>query len=45
MSVIPLWQISEHYAHHASLQGLSDNIASLYQDVERWQIEPLEETE
>jgi hypothetical protein len=45
MTVIPLWQITEHYAFHVSVQGLSDNIATLYQDIDRWQIEPVVEAE
>jgi hypothetical protein len=42
VSILPLWQIVEHYAHHASLRGLGDKAAALYQDVEQWQIVPRE---
>ena len=36
-AVIPLWQLTEHFAYHRSLQGLGAKPVLLYQDVEQWQ--------
>jgi len=35
-SVIPLWQLTEHFAYQASLKGIAANPVSLYQTVEHW---------
>ncbi len=40
VTVLPLWQIVEHYAWHRELQGLAEHPATLYQEVERWQSPP-----
>lgn len=40
VTVLPLWQIVEHYAWHRDLQGLAEHPATLYQQVERWQSPP-----
>ena len=37
--LIPLWQLTDHLAHHNKLQGISKEPASLYQDVESWRME------
>ena len=39
LPVIPLWQLAEHYAVHASVQGVADRPGSLYEGVENWQAE------
>lgn len=39
LPVIPLWQMVDHCVSHKSLQGLGARPASLYQDVENWQVE------
>ena len=41
MALIPLWQFPEHFAHREGVHGISDNILTLYQDIEQWQVEPL----
>jgi tetratricopeptide (TPR) repeat protein len=38
VSVVPLWQLTEHYAHHDSLSGVATQPASLYQGIEQWQV-------
>jgi MarR-like DNA-binding transcriptional regulator SgrR of sgrS sRNA len=35
-SVIPLWQLTEHFAYQAGLKGIAANPVSLYQTVEHW---------
>ena len=39
LSVIPLWQLVEHFAFHKSVQGLSARPVSLYQDIEQWRVQ------
>jgi tetratricopeptide (TPR) repeat protein len=41
VTMLPLWQIIEHYAVSRNLRGVSPNAVTLYQDIERWQIEPV----
>ncbi|MBM4001569.1 MAG: hypothetical protein FJ297_18885 [Planctomycetes bacterium] len=41
VTVIPLWQIVEHFAHSANVRGFDERTVNLYQDIERWQIEPM----
>lgn len=36
VSVIPLWQLAEHFAYRKELQGLVTRPITLYQDVEDW---------
>ncbi len=40
MTVIPLWQLVEHYARRKELTGMADRRVSLYQDVTQWQVVP-----
>lgn len=40
LPMIPLWQITEHYAVHSSVQGTGDRLETLYQHVEQWVAEP-----
>ena len=37
VAVVPLWQLTEHFAYHKSLQGVGTRPATLYQNVEHWQ--------
>ncbi len=41
VTVIPLYQIVEHYAYSTNVRGFDNETVNLYQDVERWQIEPV----
>jgi len=36
VAVVPLWQLTEHFAYHRSLRGIGDRPVSLYQNVEQW---------
>ena len=38
VSVIPLWQITEHFAYRKWLTGPKPQSVTFYQNVERWQI-------
>ncbi len=38
--LIPLWQIVEHLAYRDQLDGLGSRPASLYQNVDRWRLNP-----
>ncbi len=37
VSVVPLWQLTDHFAYHRSLGGVGSSPVSLYQNVEMWQ--------
>lgn len=37
-TVLPLWQLTEHYAYRKGITGIEDGTVQLYQNVERWQI-------
>jgi hypothetical protein len=39
-TVLPLWQTIDHFAYRRTLQGLSANRLSLYQDFEQWRRAP-----
>ncbi len=39
MAVIPLWQIVEHYAYRKNLKNTGNQLSSLYQNVDRWQLD------
>ncbi|MEY4179194.1 MAG: hypothetical protein RLY70_2768 [Planctomycetota bacterium] len=45
VTVLPLWQLAEYYAYRKWLRGVGDQIVSLYQNVENWQIAPRTGTE
>jgi peptide/nickel transport system substrate-binding protein len=36
VAIVPLWQLTDHLAHHRTLQGIDDMPVSLYQNVENW---------
>lgn len=40
LPVIPLWQIVDHYAWRSRLAGPPEQTTSLYDGIERWEIEP-----
>ena len=40
VTVIPLWQLTEHLAYHKRLQGIESQPVHLYQNVEQWRISP-----
>ncbi len=35
-AVVPLWQLTEHFAYHKSFKGIDPEPVSLYQNVEQW---------
>jgi ABC-type oligopeptide transport system substrate-binding subunit len=37
VAIIPLWQMSEHFAYHRSMKGVDQKPVLLYQSIERWQ--------
>ena len=37
VTIIPLWQLSDYFAHVRELDGLGDSPVTLYQHVEAWQ--------
>ena len=39
LSVIPLWQLKEHYAYRNTVQGIGRDLIHLYQNVDRWKID------
>lgn len=47
MSIIPLWQIKEHFAYRTTVRNVGRDLIHLYQNIERWRIDirPEEETE
>ncbi len=47
MSVIPLWQIKEHFAYRTTVRHIGRDLVHLYQNIERWRIDirPEEEVE
>jgi peptide/nickel transport system substrate-binding protein len=40
LPVIPLWQLTDHYAWRNRLQGPRKEAGGLYQDIETWEITP-----
>lgn len=40
LPLLPLWQITDHYAYNKALAGLSDGPLTLYQNVETWESPP-----
>ena len=39
-AVIALWQLTDHYAYHKSLQGMPETAVRLYDSVEQWRPSP-----
>ncbi len=42
VTVIPLWQMVDHFVYHRGLRGVQDNPVFLYQDVDQWRVVPPE---
>ncbi|MFO0528542.1 MAG: ABC transporter substrate-binding protein, partial [Planctomycetota bacterium] len=42
MSVLPLWQMREFYAHRRNVRNVGRELIFIYQNIERWRIEPLQ---
>lgn len=40
LPILPLWQLREHYAWRTRLKGPAEVADTLYQGLERWEIEP-----
>ncbi|MBX3423616.1 MAG: hypothetical protein KF752_18825 [Pirellulaceae bacterium] len=40
LPLLPLWQITDRLVVRSSVQGISDRPVSLYQDVDRWRLQP-----
>ncbi len=40
VTIIPLWQLSDYFAHVRDLEGLGDSPVTLYQYVEDWRARP-----
>ncbi len=38
LSVMPLWQLTNHYAYRRHVQGLDGEIMTLYQNVDGWSL-------
>jgi peptide/nickel transport system substrate-binding protein len=38
-TIIPLYQIKEHYAYRNTVTGIGRGIVHLYQNMERWTID------
>lgn len=36
VTLLPLWQLTDHFAHTRALQGITPSPMRLYQDVEQW---------
>ncbi|HLA85512.1 MAG TPA: ABC transporter substrate-binding protein, partial [Thermoguttaceae bacterium] len=45
VAVLPLWQLVDHFAYHASLKGVGSRPVSLYENVESWELTTPEEKE
>ncbi len=42
VTVIPLWQLTEHFAYHQGVHGVSARPITFYQNLENWRIIPPE---
>ncbi len=40
VAVIPLYQLTEHFAYHSRVSGMAGDRVSLYQDIESWRVAP-----
>lgn len=40
VSILPLWQLKEHYAYRENVLGIGTNLIHLYQNVDDWKIVP-----
>ena len=39
VAIIPLWQLTDHFAYHGGVQGIGTMPVTLYQNVERWKLQ------
>jgi tetratricopeptide (TPR) repeat protein len=42
VTVVPLWQMIDHFVYRRGLSGAADRLVHLYQDVEQWRVLPVE---
>lgn len=40
LPIIPLWQLEDHYAWRGRLKGPAESQADLYENIQKWEIEP-----
>ncbi len=40
LPVIPLWQLTDHFAVHSSIQAVAEQPAALYEQIDAWQVAP-----
>ncbi len=40
VTILPLWQVFDHFAYRRTLEGPKPGRLQLYQDIERWQVRP-----
>jgi len=40
LPVLPLWQLSDHYAYHRRITGIEAEPISLYQNITKWRVGP-----
>jgi ABC-type transport system substrate-binding protein len=40
LSILPLWQLTDHFAYHKKLEGVGKRPAMLYQNIELWRAPP-----
>ncbi len=40
LPIVPLWQLTNHFAYREMVQGVKENPASLYESVESWRLKP-----
>jgi hypothetical protein len=43
LTLLPLWQMTEHFAYHNGMRDLGDRPVHFYQDVEDWHVVPPEQ--
>ena len=42
LSVLPLWQLKEHYAYRENVREVGRNVIHLYQNIDYWRVDPRE---
>lgn len=40
VSVVPLWQLVDHFAYHDRVEGIGTNPVALYQHINQWNVAP-----
>lgn len=41
VTILPLWQVVEHYAFRKNISGIGEKLVYLYQNVEKWDAQPV----